>query len=372
MNNRNQIVKQFSIGFIPLLVFLVAEYFYGVVVGLAVAMAFSLAELAYLWFRHRRVDTFILVDVGLLLVLAGISIVLDSDLLFKLKPAVMEFILVGVLAVHGFTRHPVLLWMMKRYMAGMEPGEAQKAMLKTMARFLALIFLLHTALIVWSAYYWSDAAWAFVSGGLFYVIMAVVFAGQWFYLKRKGRANRPPAVDDDEEWFDLVDEQGRITGRAPRSRVHGDPRLLHPVVHVHVLNEKGQLLLQKRSAGKELYPACWDTAVGGHVASGENIMQALMREAREELNIDARKAVPLFRYVMRNDYESELVHTFLLRRNGPFRHNREEIEEVRFWSPPEIEENTGEKFTPNLLEELKMLREKGLLGAAREKKRKRR
>ncbi len=368
MNNRNQILKQFSIGFVPLLVFLVAEYFYGVVVGLSVAMTFSLAELAWLWFRHRRVDTFIIVDVSLLLVLAGVSILLDSDLLFKLKPAVMELILVGVLAVHGFTRHPVLLWMMKRYMAGMEPAEPQKAMLRTMARFLALIFLLHTALIVWSAWFWSDAAWAFVSGGLFYVIMGVVFAGQWLYLKRKSPAG-PGSGSADEEWFDIVDEEGRITGRAPRSRVHGDPRLLHAVVHLHVVNDKGQLLLQKRAADKDLFPAFWDTAVGGHVASGENIMQALMREAREELNIDARKAEPLFRYVMRNKYESELVHTFLLRRNGPFRHNPGEIDEVRFWNPAEIEPNAGERFTPNLLQEVGMLKQGGVPGVVRGKRR---
>ncbi|RMH63150.1 MAG: NUDIX domain-containing protein [Calditrichaeota bacterium] len=372
MQNITSIVKQFSIGFIPILLFLVAESLYGVKTGLLVAMVFSVGELLYLWLRYRKVDAFILVDVGLLLALAGVSVLMKSDWLFKLKPAIMEFILVLVLAVHGFTRHPVLLWMMRRYMRGMTFGPDQQAVLVTMARFLSILFLIHTLLIVWSAFYASDAVWAFISGGLFYVIMAAVFVGQWFWMRRKAaRAHMA------EEWFDLVDSRGRVVGRAPRSRVHGHPKYMHPVVHLHVVDGRGRLLLQKRSEAKDLYGGYWDTAVGGHVHSGESIPDALLRETREELGIDARPAQPLWRYVMRNDYESELVHVFIMRHDGPFSFDREEIDDVRFWMPEDITPDEAQHtFTPVLLEELKMLRKEGVWPvrkqAASRKKRKKR
>ncbi len=155
-----------------------------------------------------------------------------------------------------------------------------------------------------------------------------------------------------EEWFDIVTEAGQVIGSAPRSAVHGNPTLLHPVVHVHIVNSRNQLYLQKRAAHKDLYPNYWDTAVGGHVHRGEDILQALHREAEEELGIRNGEFQPLFRYVMRNEYESELVHAYLLRSDGPFYPNPAEITEGRFWEQKEIEPLLGKNiFTPNFEQE---------------------
>ena len=57
-------------------------------------------------------------------------------------------------------------------------------------------------------------------------------------------------------------------------------------VIVFLLNYKNQILLQKRSANKKLWPNLWDVTVGGHVDSGEFGRQALIRECKEELGID--------------------------------------------------------------------------------------
>ena len=52
--------------------------------------------------------------------------------------------------------------------------------------------------------------------------------------------------DNKEEMFPIVDEQGNITGAATRGECHNGSKLLHPVVHLHVFNSKGELYLQKR------------------------------------------------------------------------------------------------------------------------------
>jgi isopentenyldiphosphate isomerase len=52
---------------------------------------------------------------------------------------------------------------------------------------------------------------------------------------------------DPEEYLEIVDYKGEVIGRAPRSEVHGKPSLMHRVVHILVLNKKGEILLQKRS-----------------------------------------------------------------------------------------------------------------------------
>ena len=64
-----------------------------------------------------------------------------------------------------------------------------------------------------------------------------------------------------EEYLEVVDEKGRIITSLPRSEIHGNPSLMHKVVHVLVFNDKGELLLQKRSMNKDVAPGKWDTSV---------------------------------------------------------------------------------------------------------------
>ncbi len=91
--------------------------------------------------------------------------------------------------------------------------------------------------------------------------------------------------DNSEEIFPVVDAAGNVVGKAMRGECHGGSMLLHPVVHLHVFNSRGELYLQKRPAWKDIQPGRWDTAVGGHVDYGETIAEALRREVREELGI---------------------------------------------------------------------------------------
>ena len=90
-----------------------------------------------------------------------------------------------------------------------------------------------------------------------------------------------------EEWFPLIDEQGNTIGKATRRECHNGSKLLHPVVHLHIINNDGELYLQKRSTNKDIQPGKWDTAVGGHIDYGETVEEALSREVREELGIHA-------------------------------------------------------------------------------------
>ena len=91
--------------------------------------------------------------------------------------------------------------------------------------------------------------------------------------------------DNQEERFPLVDEEGRVIGSATRGECHNGSKLLHPVVHLHVFNSRGEVYLQKRPEWKDIQPGKWDTSVGGHIDYGETPELALTREVREELGI---------------------------------------------------------------------------------------
>ncbi|MEW6053080.1 MAG: NUDIX domain-containing protein [Nitrospirota bacterium] len=147
-----------------------------------------------------------------------------------------------------------------------------------------------------------------------------------------------------EEHLDIVDYQGNVIRSAPRSEIHGNPSLIHRVVHILVFNTKGEILLQKRSQLKDVAPGRWDTSVGGHVGLGEELAVSLQREMHEELGISGLESEYLYAYIHTNHYETELVTTYRCIYDGVFSFNREEIDEVRFWSFDEIREMIGKKL----------------------------
>ncbi len=144
-----------------------------------------------------------------------------------------------------------------------------------------------------------------------------------------------------EEILEIVDRQGNTIGTAPRSEIHGNPSLLHKVVHVLVFNEDSELLLQKRSLTKDVAPGRWDTSVGGHVSPDEDLVTAAKREMEEEVGIVSGNLRYLYSYMHSNAYESELVSTYSCTHNGPFAFNASEIDQVRFWKMDEIKNSIG-------------------------------
>lgn len=155
--------------------------------------------------------------------------------------------------------------------------------------------------------------------------------------------------DNSDEIFPVVDESGRIIGQASRGECHGGSGLLHPVVHLHLVDVDGALYLQKRPEWKDIQPGRWDTAVGGHVGYGESIENALMREVREEIGLTDFTPTFVTRYVFASDRERELVHVFFAKADHPAEIcPSDELAGGRFWSREEIESSLGKGvFTPN-------------------------
>jgi isopentenyl-diphosphate delta-isomerase type 1 len=129
-----------------------------------------------------------------------------------------------------------------------------------------------------------------------------------------------------EEYFDVVDGQDRVTGRALRREVHARG-LLHRAVHVFVFNRHGEVFLQKRSMSKDMSPGLWDSSCSGHLDAGEGYDVAAQRELGEELGL--KLPAPPERWLRVEACEDtgwEFVWAYRLVAEGPFTLHPEEIE----------------------------------------------
>ena len=155
--------------------------------------------------------------------------------------------------------------------------------------------------------------------------------------------------DNNNELLPVVDEDGRVLGKILRGEAHDGRKVLHPVVHLHLFNSRGELYLQRRPDWKPIQPGKWDTAVGGHISYGETVQQAFEREVMEELGIRVTDVVDMGHYVFESKVEKELVYVFRTIYDGPVHPSADELAGGRFWSRQEILDAIGKGIlTPNL------------------------
>ncbi|NTU74399.1 NUDIX domain-containing protein [Candidatus Roizmanbacteria bacterium] len=95
-------------------------------------------------------------------------------------------------------------------------------------------------------------------------------------------------TDPQDELFPIVDEEDNVIGSITRREAHRSPHLIHRASAVLIYNQKGEMLIQKRSMTKDTFPGCWAYSVGGHVGYGENYLEVAVRETKEEIGVDAK------------------------------------------------------------------------------------
>lgn len=121
--------------------------------------------------------------------------------------------------------------------------------------------------------------------------------------------------------------------------------LWHKAIHVWILNDKNEILLQYRCAEKKLYPNTWDCSFAGHIGVGEASVHAVVREGKEELGIDVD--LEKLEYVLTNrektKYEqiqsNEFVDIYILRQNinlNSITLQKEEVSDTKYVSLEEF------------------------------------
>lgn len=143
-------------------------------------------------------------------------------------------------------------------------------------------------------------------------------------------------TDNQEEQFIVVDRNDHIIGHKTRRECHHDPSFIHRAVELFIFDKNDKILLQKRSKTKDTQPGYWSTSVGGHVENNETYEETMRRELKEELGVD----IPFVYHskrIVQYPNETEMEALFTARFDGPFKINREEMDEVKFFDKREIQ-----------------------------------
>lgn len=112
------------------------------------------------------------------------------------------------------------------------------------------------------------------------------------------------------EKIDVLDKDGNKTGIIKTKKEVYENGDYHRTVHIWIINDNNEILVQKRHPKKETFPNLWAISVAGHVRSGETSLDALKRELKEELGqkVEDKNIKFLFTLKREQPYKDHLLH----------------------------------------------------------------
>lgn len=151
----------------------------------------------------------------------------------------------------------------------------------------------------------------------------------------------------------LVDSQDKEIGTDEKINCHIGKGKLHRALSIYIFNKNNELLLQKRSRGKMLWPLYWTNTCCTHPREGETIREAANRRIKEEMGFDCNleEFFVLEYHAQYRDVgsENEIDHVLLGRYDGPVLANPKEVEEWKFAKIEELKcdiKKNPQNYTP--------------------------
>ena len=310
-------MKSLLPSFILILLYFIAEEFFGPKIGLIAVIVLGAGEFFYSWIREKRINKMTLFNTLFFIALAAISVLLEGISFERIQQTIVEAAMCVLIGIFAFSKVDMTQTLPESYRKTLQVTPEQQQAMHRMLRLLFYLLVLHTVLAFTSAFIFDEEIHQFIEGPLLYILIVLFF----LTLFVKNRLLAKAASQD--EWLPIVNEKGEVVGKATRRSCHSGSMLLHPVV------------------------------------LGEKIEDALKRETFEELGITKFKARFLGSYVWESSRERELVFPFLCTSHDAIHINNDEVDEGRFWSRKEIEQNAAANiFTPNFLHEYNHLLKK--------------
>ncbi len=160
-------------------------------------------------------------------------------------------------------------------------------------------------------------------------------------------------VSAESEKLILVNPADEEVGYLSKDKCHDGDGVLHRAFSLFIFNERGELLLQKRSAQKRLWPLYWSNSVCGHPQRQESMEEAIHRRLYQEVRMTCELEY-LYKFIYQAHYlhvgsEHELCSVYIGKCLDSVAANTNEIADWRFVNPTQMDNdlaNSPEAFTP--------------------------
>lgn len=138
------------------------------------------------------------------------------------------------------------------------------------------------------------------------------------------------------EYLDIYDENANKTGKVIVRGTQVAPGEYSMSVHVYIYNKDGRFLIQKRSKNKKSLPGIWSVTCGA-VSSGENSLEAGVREVGEEVGLDLDAGE--FEFITRIKRRRSFIDVYFVKTDFSLENcvlQKEEVDEVRLCTAKEL------------------------------------
>ena len=160
-------------------------------------------------------------------------------------------------------------------------------------------------------------------------------------------------VSFDDEMLIVVNDNDEIIDYRSKIECHQGNGILHRAFSIFIFTSSGQLILQKRSEQKPLWPLFWSNSCCSHPRKGETLDTATHRRLDQELGLDTN-LIYLYTFQYQSNFkdvgsENELCAVYIGKSDVPARVNANEIAEWRYIEPEALTQEVAEQpenFTP--------------------------
>lgn len=150
--------------------------------------------------------------------------------------------------------------------------------------------------------------------------------------------------------IDVVDGLDREVGIVARGEVLERGENFR-TAHVFVLNDAGELLLQRIAPSRLRHPRRWGSSVAAYLFSGESYVEAAARRMTEELGIESPLR-EVGKLEMRDQQSLKFVSLFLAHGDAVANREPDHIAELAFWPIAGLRravESEPTSFTPTFV-----------------------
>ncbi|MFQ6049663.1 MAG: isopentenyl-diphosphate Delta-isomerase [Candidatus Paceibacterales bacterium] len=83
----------------------------------------------------------------------------------------------------------------------------------------------------------------------------------------------------------VVNEKDEVVGFEDKEKCHQGKGILHRAFTIFIFDDKGRVLIQKRSKFKKLWPLCWETSCSSYLKKDETYEESAEERLKEELGL---------------------------------------------------------------------------------------